>query len=257
MRLLAAGLCLLSVACAELPVQSRADQSALPDANAALPTVVAQSWPKTWEHYTLPGKHATDYTLANVDGRDAMAVTAVSSASLFRQKVRIEPQALDQLRFSWKVPALIAQADLALRDHADSPVRIVLAFEGDRSKFSAKNAMLSELSHVLTGEPMPFATLMYVWCNSREPGSVITSARTDRIRKIVVESGAKNLNQWLDYERDIRADYEKAFGEAPGALVGIGIMTDTDNTRSTARAWYGPVNLTSKALGLADATPQK
>ena len=51
---------------------------------------------------------------------------------------------------------------------------------------------------------------------------MITSPRTDRIRKLVVESGAKQLDQWLDYERDIRADYERAFGEAPGALVGIG-----------------------------------
>jgi len=39
----------------------------------------------------------------------------------------------------------------------------------------------------------------------------------------------------------VRADFVKAFGEAPGALLAIGIMTDTDNTRSEAQAWYGPV----------------
>ena len=137
-------------------------------------------------------------------------------------------------------------ADLAVRESADSPVRIVLAFEGDRSRLSPKNAMLSELAHAMTGEPLPYATLMYVWCNSRPPGAVITSAGTDRIRKMVVESGAKNVNTWIDYERDIRADYEKAFGEAPGALVGIGIMTDSDNTRTTTRAWYGQVTLANK-----------
>ena len=84
---------------------------------------------------------------------------------------------------------------------------------------------------------------MYVWCNKREPGTLITNARTDRVRTIVVESGPKKLGQWLDYERNIRADFERAFGEAPGALVGIAIMTDSDNTRSTTRAWYGPVSL--------------
>jgi hypothetical protein len=47
----------------------------------------------------------------------------------------------------------------------------------------------------------------------------------------------------VDYERDIRADFERAFGELPGALVGIALMTDSDNTRSTTKAWYGPVNL--------------
>ena len=82
---------------------------------------------------------------------------------------------------------------------------------------------------------------------------MIVNPRTDRIRKIVVESGTKNLNQWLDYKRDIRADFEKAFGEPPGALVGIGIMTDTDNTHSMASAWYGKVNLGAKGKGVQDA----
>jgi hypothetical protein len=103
--------------------------------------------------------------------------------------------------------------------------------------------MLSELSHALSGRPMPYATLMYVWCNQRPVDSVIQNPRTDRIRKIVVESGAVRLNQWITYERNIRADYEKAFGEPPGALIGIGLMTDSDNTRSQAQAWYGPIEL--------------
>jgi hypothetical protein len=161
--------------------------------------------------------------------------------------LNIHPADLGQLKFSWKVPALIAQADMAVRDTDDSPVRIVLAFDGDKSQFSAKNAALSELAKLLTGEEMPYATLMYVWCNKREPGSVIENPRTDRIRKLVVESGSNSLNQWLDYERSIRLDFEKAFGEAPGRLMSIAIMTDTDNTKSFARAWYGPVQLLTKA----------
>ena len=123
------------------------------------------------------------------------------------------------------------------------PQVAVLAFEGDRSRFTARDAALSELARALTGEELPYATLMYVWCNQRPAGTVIQSPRTDRIRKLVVESGPLRLNQWLDYERDIRADYERVFGEAPGALVGIAIMTDSDNTRSHAQAWYGPVRL--------------
>lgn len=198
-----------------------------------------------WQHYPLPGKAPTQFSYAYKDGRDALAVLAKSSASMVRKAVRVEPAQLGQLRFSWQVPDLIAQADLAQKDADDSPVRIILAFEGDRSRFSARDAMLSELARAVTGEEMPYATLMYVWCNSRPAGTVIPSPRTDRIRRLVVESGRGQLNHWLDYERDIRADYERAFGEPPGALVGIGIMTDTDNTRTVAKAWYGPVRLAS------------
>lgn len=211
-------------------------------------TEPAPAFQSAWQHYRLPGKQPTLFTSAQAEGRPAMAVRAVASASMLRKTVRVEPAALGKLCFSWKVPALIEGADLTQRDGDDSPVRVVLAFEGDRSKFSAKNAMLSELALALTGEELPYATLMYVWGNHRAAGSVIINPRTDRIRKLVLESGPGQLNRWLDYERDIRADYEKAFGEAPGALLAIGIMTDTDNTRSSTLAWYGPVTLVPDTL---------
>jgi hypothetical protein len=200
-----------------------------------------------WAHKTFPGKSPSQFQYARVEGRDAISADAQGSVSMLRQQVRVEPDELARVRFSWKVPALIEQADMALRDKDDAPVRIVLAFEGDRSRFSVKDAALAELVRAITGEEMPYATLMYVWCNKREPGSVILNSRTDRIRKVVVESGARRLNQWLEYERDIRADYERAFGEKPGALVGIGIMTDSDNTRSRTHAWYGPVRFVPTA----------
>ena len=194
-----------------------------------------------WEHVALPGKTRVQFVPVRDDGRAALEATAVSAASVVRKRVRIEPQDLGRLRFSWKVPQLIEAADLATREFDDAPVRIILAFDGDRSRLSAKDAMLSELMRTLTGEEMPYATLMYVWCNKRAPGTVVRSPRTDRVRKLVLESGPDRLHRWLDYERDVRADFEKAFGEPPGALVGIALMTDSDNTRSTATALYGPV----------------
>jgi len=203
--------------------------------------------PAVWEHFKLPGKQPSKFDYAVEVGRSAIAANAQSSASMLRQVVSIYPADLGSVKFSWKVPELIAQADMAVRDTDDSPVRIVLAFDGDRSQFSAKNAALSELAKLLTGEELPYATLMYVWCNKRVAGSVIENPRTDRIRKLVVESGSSGLNQWLDYERTIRTDFEKAFGEAPGKLMSISIMTDTDNTKSFARAFYGPVKLLAKS----------
>lgn len=196
-----------------------------------------------WEHVLLPGKLRTAFRLERHDQQMGLQAHAQSSASMLRHKLRLAPESLGTLRFQWQVQSLIEEADMALRDQEDAPVRIILAFEGDRSRFSPRNAMLSELSRAVTGEEMPYATLMYVWCNHRQVDTVIVNPRTDRIRKLVVESGPQRLRQWLSYERDIRADFEKAFGEPPGALVGLAIMTDTDNTRSSTRAWYGPIAL--------------
>jgi Protein of unknown function (DUF3047) len=203
----------------------------------------------TWHEVQFPAKSPTSYSLdtqapPNGSGhRTALKADAQESASMLRTSVRVEPDQMAHLAFSWLVPALMDKADMAHRDLDDSPVRVVLAFEGDRSTFSPKNAMLNELARLVTGEEMPYATLMYVWCNQRPVGSVIQNPRTDRIRKIVVESGPPGLNQWRSYERDIREDFERAFGEAPGALVGIGLMTDSDNTHSNTVAWYGPIAL--------------
>ena len=238
-RLGAAAAALLLAACAttaprdDIAATPWARQSGLPLGPTCQP----------WAHRRFPGKAPNRFAYARVDGRDTIDVQSDGSVSMLHQALRVEPADLGHVRFSWKVPTLIAHADLGTREHDDAPVRIVLAFEGDRSRFSARDAALSELVHALTGEELPYATLMYVWGNRRAPGTVVHSPRTDRIRRIVVESGPAGLNQWREYERDIRADYLRAFGEPPGALVGLAIMTDSDNTHSQARAWYGPVRL--------------
>ena len=229
------------VACGLAPLapDSRAVQS--PWALSSIGSASA----KEWTHYKLPGKTPSQFEYELTDGRDAIAATAHSSASMLRQVMKVEPAALGRIKFSWKLPDLIEYADMSQREFDDSPVRVVLAFEGDRSTFSGKNAMLSELAHVLTGEPMPYATLMYVWCNTCELETVIFNPHTDRIRKLPLESGRDKLNRWMDYERAVRDDFVKAFGEEPGTLTSISIMTDTDNTKSVTRAWYGAVSLTS------------
>lgn len=219
-----------------------------PWAQASMPAVQASpdsAKSATWQHHQFPGKQPTSFSYAREDGREALAARAKSSMSLVRKMVRVEPVDMDRIRFSWKVPALMPKADMAVKETDDCSVRVVLAFEGDRSRFSPKNAMLSELARLLTGEELPYATLMYVWSKTKPAGSVIVNPRTDRIRKLVVESGSGQLNNWVDYERNIRADFEKAFGEAPGALLSVSVMTDSDNTQSNTQAWYGPLTLTS------------
>lgn len=241
--LVGAVLASLLCACATAPTPDTPGTALQAPAPQDLPLHFSAQDKSRWEPIVLPGKVRTLFRLEKRDDKVAVMAQALSSASMLRQRLQIAPEKLGSLQFEWQVENLIAGADMAQRDTEDSPVRLILVFEGDRSRFSAKNAMLSELTHSLTGEPLPYATLMYVWCNACPAESVIVNPRTDRIRKLAVESGPDHLGQWRSYRRSIRADFEKAFGEAPGALLGMAIMTDTDNTRSTARAWYGAVHL--------------
>ena len=211
-----------------------------------LPLVFSASDKLGWEPMVLPGKLRTEFRQTRHDGRSSLEARAQGAASMLRQRLRIEPGQLGQIRFQWQVAQLLEGADMTVRELEDSPARVVLAFDGDRRQFSPRNAMLNELTRSLTGEEMPYAMLMYVWSNTLPVDTVIVNPRTDRIRKIVVESGPARLKQWLTYQRDARADFERAFGEPPGVLQGLAIMTDSDNTRGFAQAWYGEIRLEAK-----------
>ena len=208
-----------------------------------LPLVFGAEDKLRWSPVQLPGKLRTAFRMSHHEARNSVQTESAASISMLRKRLRISPDQLGRVRFDWQVSNLIEGADMTQREAEDSPVRVVLAFDGDRSRFSARNAMLSELTRSLTGEEMPYAVLMYVWSNDLPVGTVITNPRTDRIRKIVVESGPSRLRQWLSYERDLRADFMAAFGEAPETLQSIAIMTDTDNTRGKTQAWYGTISL--------------
>jgi hypothetical protein len=66
------------------------------------------------------------------------------------------------------------------------------------------------------------------------------------VRDLVVESGTARLGRWLSYERDVAADYRRVFGEEPGRLIGLAIMTDSDNTGTQAQALYRDVDLVAR-----------
>ena len=196
-----------------------------------------------WEIFRVPGKQPASYSYVRHEGRDAVLAKAEASGSILRHRHRIEPDQLGLVRFSWNVPNPGAGANLTLPQLDDVPVRVVLAFEGDRSRLSMKNTLLSELSRLLTGEEMPFATLVYSWSRVNQPGEVVVNDRTDRIRKFVVDSGDHGYNEWRSYERDIRADYRKAFGEDPGALLSFAVFTEGEKNEGQLQAFYGPLKL--------------
>jgi hypothetical protein len=122
-------------------------------------------------------------------------------------------------------------------------VRLILFFDGDRSQLSMKEQMLMETAQLLTGQEVPFATLMYVWENRFGQETVLRNTFTDQVKMIVVGTGRDRIGTWKAFERNYVEDYRRAFGHAPGRLVGVGIMTDTDNTGESVEAYYGDIVL--------------
>ena len=101
---------------------------------------------------------------------------------------------------------------------------------------------------LFTGNLLPFATLTYVWDGQLPVGTVLPYARSARIRYDVVESGAAHAGQWLRYERNVLDDYRRVFGEAPtGHITSVGVLTDSDDLKNHAEAWYGDIGLYADA----------
>ena len=196
-----------------------------------------------WHDVSLPGKALTRYAWGHKDGRPATAAVSERSASMWRRRVAREAAQFGEVRFSWWVQDLVENGNVAVATREDAPARVLFAFQGDVSALPARTRALFDLAEAITGERPPYATLMYVWDANAPVGTVIVNPRSDRIRKIVVDSGPSQLGRWREHRRDLAADYRLAFGTDPGALSSIALMTDSDNTASQARAWYGAVEL--------------
>jgi hypothetical protein len=203
----------------------------------ALPTA------EDWHDVPLPGKRRTNYRWElTPQGRELVA-RADGTASMYRKRLPKPSDALREVEFSWWVDALPEGGDVSSADASDAAARVLFAFGGDHARLSVRNQLSFELARTLTGEAPPFATLAYVWDTSAPVERVVTHPRSDRVRKIVVESGPGALRQWKRYRRTLADDFKLAFGEAPGPLLAIAVMTDGDNTRSQLTTRYRDISL--------------
>ncbi|HMN82158.1 MAG TPA: DUF3047 domain-containing protein [Burkholderiaceae bacterium] len=213
---------------------------------AAVPAAGPPLLPPGWAPWTIhPSKKNTRYHLEMLDGRMALRADADASASGLITPLSIDPNRQPVLTWRWRIDSLVNGADNTDRHAEDAPVRVVLAFDGDKRTLPFRDQVFFEQVKLLAGRDLPYATLMYIWENRKPVGSVIRNPNTDRVRKIVVASGPAGVRKWMEFRRNIVEDYKLAFGKPPpGRLVGVAILTDTDNTRQKVTAWYGDIMLT-------------
>lgn len=228
-------------ACASLTRDAASDASG-PQPLTARQRFADPAAESSWKPFVLPGKRATRYEFTNKDGRWAIEASADRSASMLRRALDLPPRALADVTWAWWVDEPLPGADLGHAERTDAPASLVFAFDGDKSRLPARERMLFELAHALSGEEPPYATLVYAWATSTPVNTVVHSPRTERVRHIVVDTGVTETRRWREHRRNLVADFVRAFGEPPGRLIGVALMTDSDNTRAKARAWYGRID---------------
>jgi|LakMenEpi03Aug12_release.lakeMendotaPanAssembly.Ray.scaffolds.fasta_scaffold182767_3 hypothetical protein len=203
-------------------------------------------------------KVRTRYTLVDDNGTTVLRADSERGASGLSRQLRINPSDLPWLRWRWKISNLIETADLRTKDGDDFPARIYVMFDYPIEKLPFLERNKLRLARTLFDPNLPAATLCYVWDSKAAAETIASSAYTDRVKIIVVESGASRVRQWVNIERNIAGDFRAAFGEEAPPVSAIAVATDTDNTGTFATAHFGDISFNKhKVTVLPTSEPAK
>lgn len=133
-----------------------------------------------------------------------------------------------KLRWTWRAQQLPRGADECVKGKGDSAAVVYLTWK----------------------RGLRYYTLKYVWSSSGVKGSICSRKRNPFVAQdtIIAEAGSP-LGVWRSFEVDLRAAFRKHFEDGDPAakvpdFVGIGIMSDGDQTKTESSADYGAFVLT-------------
>ena len=203
-----------------------------------------------WTHWPLSKlKKDTVYTLNQLQGQAILRGTADNSASFFVSRFQPTMEVPAGISWRWKTDALVPGADNRDKKREDASLRVLVAFDGDTSTLSEAEQKQFRRAKSLSGRELPYAVLMYIWSANIPVNTVIPSAHTGQVRMLVVASGHAGLGQWQTLKRSLADDYRHAFGHDPGPVVGVAVMTDTDNTHTRAAGEYADILMECSGAG--------
>lgn len=144
------------------------------------------------------------------------------TSSLLYEKIEVDMKKSPTLSWEWKAenfPANKRNEVLGAQEDNDYVARVYAMFKG--------NTILSS------------DVIQYVWDDHFVEGETGKSGFSNRVKIMVVRHGIVTDNDgWIKEERDIAEDYRQLFGEEPTKpLSAIGIMSDSDNTKTSSLAY--------------------
>lgn len=194
-----------------------------------------------WSELKLPRRAATTYELVNDENSPAIKAVSVNSASGLVYKVDIDPNEFPIIEWSWKIEQAVENGNYLSKKGDDYAARIYITFDYDRTKLKLIDRIKYETYRTFSRFPIPLRAINYIWANKAEVGTIASNAYTNWVFMKVAESGNEKTNIWQVQTHNIVDDYQAAFGEQPPRISGIAIMSDTDNTKGSATAFYGDI----------------
>ena len=86
-------------------------------------------------------------------------------------------------------------------------------------------------------------SINYVWTGSPVTADHWPNPFTDRVIMVPLRSG---VHGWTAESRNVRDDFQRLFGEDVAQIDAVAIMTDSDNSGTSAAAMYGPISFSAE-----------
>ena len=149
-----------------------------------------------------------------------------AASGLFYEE-RIDLDKTPYLNWYWKVEKFPALDNEKTKSGDDYAARIYIVIKDGWTPLGTKavNYVWSQQSPLETAWPNPFAG--------------------DKAMMVAVQTGSSEDN-WVAEKRNLKDDLKKLFGKNFRYIDGIAIMTDTDNSMSSAVSYYSGLKLTEQ-----------
>jgi hypothetical protein len=171
-------------------------------------------------------KTPTDYQVHGDGTNFYVRAVADKSCSGLTTRLNLEPPRKLVLRWRWRIESVNTNGSERELDRFDHAARVFVAFD------------------TLIGPPR---SLNYLWGNVEPVGAVLPHPKSGRAELFVLESGNAKAGQWITEERDVTADWKKAFPDrAMPKIVGLGVMTDSDSLGKKLTGDYADIVLSAE-----------
>lgn len=169
-----------------------------------------------------PGWHASrkDCSMFNIISENDdqfVRLNVNSKCTSFGKPVTFSTDTLPFLKWKWRVFALPEGGSENKKEKNDSGAGVYVIFKG-----------AFKLNKIVK----------YVWSSTLPVGTTVASPYHSNTKIVVLQSGKENMGEWINQTVNIRKDFTRLFKGEPPLVVGIAILTDSDNTSSSAIADY-------------------
>lgn len=174
-----------------------------------------------WRYMSFPRRPGVAFT---AHGEDTVIVQTNAGVGVLWHPVPRKVSKASKARWRWRVTKGVGPTDLTKKGGDDRTLAVYFAFTDE--KVAVKDIDLMDLLRHKRGE-----VLMYVWGSGVKPGTMLPLPYFGgRGRTVVKRAANTKSGVWFDEKVDIRGDFRRAFGRAPGRLVAIAVSSDADDT---------------------------